>query len=101
MTFFFPFTGMLNLFTYVLNFPSLPSVQSDIDLLDMAAGYFGYLGFSTLSHVTVSFAKEIAQWARTAAARSRQLQADADQIPMPTASNPIGMVQPLFEVSRC
>lgn len=75
LTFLFPFMGMLNLFTHVLKSPLLPSVPADIDLLDMAAGYFGYLGFSTLSQVSVYFVKEIPRWARTAVERARQGQA--------------------------
>jgi hypothetical protein len=58
--------GTLNLFTYILHFPSIPSVATDIDLLDIAVGYFGYLAFTTQSHISVTFVKELAQWARAA-----------------------------------
>lgn len=91
--------GILNLFTYILNSPSLPSVPSDIDLLDMGAGYFGYLGFSTLSQITVSFAKDLTQWARAAAARAQPPQGVVNQMPPPVVNTSVGGLQHVYEVS--
>lgn len=94
--------AMLNLFTYILRFPSLPSVETDIHLLDMVAGYFGYLSFSTLSHVTVSFAKEVTQWARAAVEKSRQNEKLQEQIPAALASASPALIadlQPIYDVS--
>lgn len=66
--------GVINLFTYILTNPSAPTVPADINLLDMGAGYFGYLGFSTLSEFTVTFAKDITEWARASTARGQPQQ---------------------------
>jgi hypothetical protein len=100
LTFLFPLMGMMNLFTYVLRSPLLPSVPADIELLDMAAGYFGYLGFSTLSQVSVYFAKEIPRWARTAVVRAQQGQAttscESGSADAPTSFNP--ELETLFDV---
>ena len=79
LTFFYPLMSMVNLFTYVLSFPSLPSVPADIGLLDMVAGYFGYLSFSTSAQVSVPFAKEVTQWARAAVDRAREGQIQTQQ----------------------
>jgi hypothetical protein len=38
----------------------------------MAAGYFGYLGFSTFPQASVSFAKDLTKWAQAAVERARQ-----------------------------
>lgn len=72
LAFLFPFIGLLNLFTHVLRDPTGPSVQTDIGLLDMAAGYFGYLDYSTMSQFSVSFAKDVTQLARTAVEKSKR-----------------------------
>jgi hypothetical protein len=75
--------GMLSVFLYVLNDPTLQTTSSDIDVLDMAAGYFGYLGFSTLSQDAVSFAKNITHWARAATTMRSQQQCITNDVTSP------------------
>jgi hypothetical protein len=63
---------MINLFIYILKYPTLASVAADIQLLDVVAGYFCYLEFSTASRLTYPITKDIARWARTVAERARR-----------------------------
>lgn len=55
----------MNLFIFVIGNPTLTSVQSDLALLDVAAGYFGQFEFVTGSKLSFSFARDIAALART------------------------------------
>lgn len=61
----FPMHAFINLFIYVIGNPELPSVQSDLALLDVAAGYFGQMEFVTGSKLCFPFARDIAALART------------------------------------
>ncbi|KAH6700646.1 fungal-specific transcription factor domain-containing protein [Leptodontidium sp. MPI-SDFR-AT-0119] len=98
LTFFFPLMSMVNLFTYILGFPSLPSVSADLGLLDMVAGYFGYLGFSTSSQISLSFAKEITQWARAAVGRASEGQVQQGRAPFQGSTVSKGLTTD-FEIS--
>lgn len=60
----FPMHAFINLFIFVIGNPGLPSVQSDLALLDVAAGYFGQLEFVTGSKLSFPFARDIAALAR-------------------------------------
>lgn len=59
-----PMHAFINLFIYVIGNPQLPSVQSDLALLDVAAGYFGQMEFVTGSKLSFPFARDIAALAR-------------------------------------
>lgn len=86
------------MFTYILGFPSLPSVSADLGLLDMVAGYFGYLGFSTSSQISLSFAKEITQWARAAVGRASEGQVQQGRAPFQGSTVSKGLTTD-FEIS--
>jgi hypothetical protein len=60
----FPMHAFVNLFTYVIRFPRLHSVRSDLALLDVGAGYFGQMEFVTGSRLSFPFARDIAAMAR-------------------------------------
>lgn len=64
--------AFINLFTFVMQNPTSPSVKADLALLDVAAGHFGQMDFVTNSKLSFPFARDIAALARTAvdAARS-------------------------------
>lgn len=70
--------SLTNLFIHVLQNPDLPTVSSDLALLDIGAGHFARLEFGTDSEVPIVFAKEIATMARAAVKRHKAL---AWQIP--------------------
>ncbi len=58
--------ALINLFIHILQNPDLPTVQSDLALMDIGAGHFARLEFATDSEVPITFAKEIAALARAA-----------------------------------
>lgn len=62
----YPIVGIINLFVYILKYPTRSSVSSDLGLLQMAAGYFGYLNYATTSLHPFSFTKDIVKLAQTA-----------------------------------
>jgi hypothetical protein len=66
LVFYFPVLGLINLFVHVLKNPLLPTVQSDIALMDMAAGHFARLEFASFGQLSFSFAREISSLARLA-----------------------------------
>lgn len=61
----FPMHAFINLFIYVIGNPELPSANSDLALLDVAAGYFGQMEFVTGARLSFPFARDIAAFART------------------------------------
>jgi hypothetical protein len=64
LTFFFPLVGLINLFVYILKNPHAPSAASDLSLLDVVVGHFGYLQFISSSQHVFPFPREIAAYAR-------------------------------------
>lgn len=64
-SFYFPMSGLINLFIHVLNNPTLPSTQADLALLDIAAAHFSHVEFLTSFGVGSSFARELVQIARS------------------------------------
>jgi hypothetical protein len=52
--------GVINLFIYILKYPTLSSVHSDLALLDIAAGHFGHVKLLTASELEFTFPREIA-----------------------------------------
>lgn len=74
-----PLRAFMNLFIYVIDNPRLPTVQSDLALLDVAAGYFGQMEFVTGSKFSFPFARDIAALARNVADDARTV---APEIPI-------------------
>jgi hypothetical protein len=70
--FYYPMVGLINLFIYVLRFPTIPSVQLDVALLDVAAGHFAHLEFITSSELTFSFTREVAALARHTVKKAKE-----------------------------
>ena len=62
--------GATNLFIYILRYPRLPTVRSDIALLDIFAGHCGRLELITDLEMSFSFPRELAMLARHAISRS-------------------------------
>lgn len=52
--------GVINLFIYILKYPTLSSVHSDLALLDIATGHFGHVKLLTASELEFTFPREIA-----------------------------------------
>lgn len=60
---------MINLFVYILKYPTRSSVSSDLGLLQMAAGYFGYMDYATTSIKSWPFTKDIVKLAHNVTER--------------------------------
>jgi hypothetical protein len=60
LTFYYPIYAVINLFIYVVKSPSLPTAMSDLGLLDVCAGHFGYMEFLTSSRVSISLPRDAA-----------------------------------------
>lgn len=52
--------GLINLFLYILKYPTLPSAVSDVAVLDIAVGHFGHLEVVTAAELSYPFPREIA-----------------------------------------
>jgi hypothetical protein len=66
LVFFFPLLGMINMFISILRSPLGDSALGDVALLEMAAGHFAYLDYTTEAVFSLSFIKNLSQWARQA-----------------------------------
>lgn len=58
LTFYYPIYAVINLFIYIVKSPSLPSATSDLGLLDVCAGHFGFIEFLTSSRVSISLPRD-------------------------------------------
>jgi hypothetical protein len=56
--------GLINLFVSILIKPTSTTAQSDVALLDVAAGHFGHLEFMTSNELAFPFTREVAAMAR-------------------------------------
>jgi hypothetical protein len=63
--------GLINLFVTILIKPTSSAAQSDVALLDIAAGHFGHLEFMTSNELTFPFTREVAAMARATVKRSK------------------------------
>lgn len=72
--------AIINLFVYVLKYPTLATVHSDVALLDIGAGHFGQIHRLTSGHVSFQFPREVSVLA------SKAVQRAAARIPEDTAA---------------
>lgn len=63
-TFYYPMTGLINLFIHILRLPSLSTARSDIALLEVIAGHFANMEFVTGSELSFPFGRNVAALAR-------------------------------------
>lgn len=100
--------ALINLFICVLKFPTAPTSNSDLALLDMVAGHFGHMEFITTSELSFPFAREAASLARKVVKTAAEpvsenltessLTTDLDTMPLGFNSEPFGNVcKPLCE----
>ena len=64
-SFYFPMSGLINLFIHILSNPSLSSTHADLALLDIAAAHFSHVEFLTSFDIGSSFARELVRIARS------------------------------------
>lgn len=60
LAFYYPVYALINLFIYVLRYPTLPTAAADLGLLDVCAGHFGFIEFLSASAVSISLPREAA-----------------------------------------
>lgn len=60
------------MFVHVLKNPTLPSANSDISLMDVIVGHFGYLEYASESELVFPFPREIVSHARVVVKRARE-----------------------------
>lgn len=85
-SFYFPMSGLTNLFVFLLSCPTLPSAQADVVLLDVAAGQFSHMAYLTSSERGSAFTREICQLARTTVEKARRKLQDGALSPQLTNS---------------
>lgn len=71
-TFYYPMTGIINLFIHILRFPTLFTARSDIALLEVMAGHFAHMEFVTGSELNFPFARNVAALARQTVEKASQ-----------------------------
>ncbi|ETS87776.1 hypothetical protein PFICI_01604 [Pestalotiopsis fici W106-1] len=64
LTFYFPLVGLINLFVCIIKDPLAPTAASDLLLLDLVVGHFGYLEWMSSSELNLAFPREVASYAR-------------------------------------
>lgn len=64
--------ALINLFVYILSTPDHAHAQSDLAIMDIGAGHFALVEFSTDGDVAMSFPKEVAALARLAITRRKE-----------------------------
>jgi len=65
-----PINALIHLFIHTLERPHLPTVKSDLALIEFGAGHFARLEYETNSEYPVPFARRIADLARIAVERA-------------------------------
>lgn len=100
MVIFSPLLAVINLFIYVLHYPTLPSADSDITLMYLVAGHFSYFEYAT-SDVAFSFPREMAHLARSMVIRMRENERPREEtsIPSPPESAGDGGIRSIDKVA--
>ncbi|KIW31163.1 uncharacterized protein PV07_02832 [Cladophialophora immunda] len=86
-----PIYAFINLFIHILQNPDLPTVPTDLALLEVGAGHFARLEFATESEVPIVFAKEVAALARQAVKNHKAF--PQPSFGQPTDYNEFGVIQ--------
>ncbi|KIX06764.1 uncharacterized protein Z518_04740 [Rhinocladiella mackenziei CBS 650.93] len=60
LAFYYPMYAHINLFVYILRYPSLSTARADLALLDICAGHFGHVEHVTNSEISFHFPRESA-----------------------------------------
>ncbi|KEF62709.1 uncharacterized protein A1O9_00682 [Exophiala aquamarina CBS 119918] len=64
-SFYFPMSGLINLFIHILSHPTLPSTDADLALLDIATALFSHIEFLASSDIGFSFARQLVRIPRS------------------------------------
>ena len=80
IAFFTPLVALVNLFIYVLKFPTLPSTEADIALMSTAVDHFRRLGIAS-SDQTFRFASDATNLARAMTRKANDGETPGDGTP--------------------
>ncbi|ETI21720.1 hypothetical protein G647_08067 [Cladophialophora carrionii CBS 160.54] len=69
LVFTYPLTAFMNLFIYILRYPKLPTVESDLDAMYRVCGHFNYMEY-TLPEMAFAFPREATNLARFAVTKA-------------------------------
>ncbi|KAI5460730.1 fungal-specific transcription factor domain-containing protein [Mariannaea sp. PMI_226] len=58
VAFYYPMLAIINLFIYILKYPSLATATSDLSFLDIGSGHFGHIHQLTSAQVSFRFPRE-------------------------------------------
>jgi hypothetical protein len=86
LVFYYPLLGMINIFISILKASTAESASSKIGVMDMAAGYFAYLDYSTGSTFSFALVRNLAQWARQAVSRTAA-KVNNEEVPLYSGTN--------------
>ncbi|KAF4944058.1 hypothetical protein FGADI_12940 [Fusarium gaditjirri] len=78
LSFYYHFIAFENLFLCILHFPALSTIQMDLSLLDVIAGYFGRLELATAAAKSFPFVCDMAQCAHATVARYQSTTLEAN-----------------------
>ncbi|KIW28929.1 uncharacterized protein PV07_04781 [Cladophialophora immunda] len=78
LMFYFPVLAAANLFLNTVRSPTNTCAQSDVTLIEIVAGMFARLDYASGGHLSISFPREVAEYARGLLSKSRERNTDAD-----------------------
>lgn len=78
VAFYYPMLAIINLFIYIIKYPSLTTTTSDLAFLDIGSGHFGHIHQLTSSQVSFRFPREAVALADKAMKRA------SAHVPIPT-----------------
>ncbi|KIW99292.1 uncharacterized protein Z519_00955 [Cladophialophora bantiana CBS 173.52] len=81
LAFYYPIYAVINLFIYVLKYPTLSTATADLGLLDVCAGHFGYIEFLTSSQVSISLPREAANVASKLVKAAKAKESEPTSVP--------------------
>ncbi|KAF9887171.1 hypothetical protein FE257_010425 [Aspergillus nanangensis] len=80
IVFYYPMLAIINLFIYILQDPVAFTAQSDLALLDIAAGHFGQVFLLTSSQVSFNFPRDVVRIAERAIRLATTEAADIERV---------------------
>jgi hypothetical protein len=82
---FSPLVALVNLFIYILKYPTLPTADSDIALMHIAVGHFGRLEFASADQA-FPFARDVTSLASVMVRKAREGFCSGDGTSLPLQS---------------
>ncbi|EXJ76280.1 uncharacterized protein A1O5_00788 [Cladophialophora psammophila CBS 110553] len=94
LAFYFPLVGLINLFLHVIQHPTLSTANSDISLMDVIVGHFGYMEYATGSELVFKFPRKVVAYAREVVKRARRTSVTKNAEQQPPHPSNIALARP-------